>query len=413
MTLRLPLVIAIAMPLSNAEPTTYPVVDTGQTSFFDGMKAISKPRAGSAFDGQDASFARNPPRYADNGDGTVTDEVTGLVWQKGFAVMTYQEALRKQKVFSLGGKTNDWRLPDIKELYCARPVQRRGCQRPGHGTRAERREARPRRRLRLRISARTDADDRHAPHLLHPVDDLSGKDDGRHEDGVRFQRGRRRINAGISGFRSADAFGKTLHRAFRPGRNPEYGKGDKLHDHGDGTIHDNATGLMWEKADSGRGMDWKNALAWVRGKNAEKYLGHDDWRLPNAKELHSIVDVTRGPQSTIVSARFRRCSRFPKSRTRPGGIAFPSFWTSTTHQNTRGGTDAVYICFGEALGWFRIIRRAATFAPLPARCSWCRSPALGPEGRAGASCGFRADAHPQGDVVRSKHHVRMVRDIRP
>ena len=45
-------------------------------------------------------------------------------------------------------------------------------------------------------------------------------------------------------------------------------------------------------------MNWQEALAWVQQKNAEKYLGHDDWRLPNVKELQSIVDYTRSPDTT-------------------------------------------------------------------------------------------------------------------
>ena len=79
--------------------------------------------------------------------------------------------------------------------------------------------------------------------------------------------------------------------------NPSYGKND-FHDNGDGTITDRATGLMWSKADSGKGMNWQDALAWVQKKNAEKYLGHNDWRLPSVKELQSIVDYTRSPDTT-------------------------------------------------------------------------------------------------------------------
>jgi len=55
---------------------------------------------------------------------------------------------------------------------------------------------------------------------------------------------------------------------------------------------------MWSKADSGTGMNWEAALAWVRARNAEKYLGHNDWCLPHAKELRSIVDYTRSPDTT-------------------------------------------------------------------------------------------------------------------
>lgn len=55
--------------------------------------------------------------YIDNGDGTVTDHRTGLVWQKAEAPaeMTWEEALRYVKGLGTGGKT-DWRLPNIKEL---------------------------------------------------------------------------------------------------------------------------------------------------------------------------------------------------------------------------------------------------------------------------------------------------------
>jgi len=60
--------------------------------------------------------------------------------------------------------------------------------------------------------------------------------------------------------------------------NPDYGRND-FHDNGDGTISDRATGLMWSKADSKSGMDGEAALRWIQARNAEGYLGHDDWRL--------------------------------------------------------------------------------------------------------------------------------------
>ena len=41
-----------------------------------------------------------------------------------------------------------------------------------------------------------------------------------------------------------------------------------------GTVTDRAPGLMWSKADSGVGMNWQAALAWVQKNKAEKFLGH-------------------------------------------------------------------------------------------------------------------------------------------
>ena len=56
------------------------------------------------------------PTFADNGNGTVTDNVTGLMWQQGEAgTMTWDSALSYCEGLSLGDKS-DWRLPNIKEF---------------------------------------------------------------------------------------------------------------------------------------------------------------------------------------------------------------------------------------------------------------------------------------------------------
>jgi hypothetical protein len=56
------------------------------------------------------------PSFADNGNGIVTDNRTGLMWQQGEAgTMTWDSALSYCEGRSLGGKS-DWRLPNIKEL---------------------------------------------------------------------------------------------------------------------------------------------------------------------------------------------------------------------------------------------------------------------------------------------------------
>ena len=62
---------------------------------------------------------------------------------------------------------------------------------------------------------------------------------------------------------------------------------------------DKATGLMWAKADSGKTMNWRKALKWAEDLD---YAGYTDWRLPNAKELQSIVDYTRCPDVTDSAA---------------------------------------------------------------------------------------------------------------
>ncbi len=55
--------------------------------------------------------------YTDNGNNTVTDAVTNLMWQKqdDATVRTWELALTYCEGLSLGGHT-DWRLPNVKEL---------------------------------------------------------------------------------------------------------------------------------------------------------------------------------------------------------------------------------------------------------------------------------------------------------
>ena len=166
----------------------------------------------------------------------------------------------------------------------------------------------------------------------------------------------------------------------------------------DGTVSDHATGLMWAKADSGRGMNWQEALAWVQQLNATNYLGHNDWRLPNAKELQSIVDYSRIPASAPVFD----ISRLPDGE-------YPFYWSSTTHLDGppgRRGAAAVYVCFGRALGWMQFppgqgSNRLTDVHGAGAQRSDPKSgnPAMFPHGRG-----------PQGDVIRIYNFVRCVRD---
>ncbi len=64
-----------------------------------------------------ASGAPNQDSYTDNGDGTVTDNVTALVWQQSVAPGAYRQSggVTYCKALNLGGFT-DWRLPSLVEL---------------------------------------------------------------------------------------------------------------------------------------------------------------------------------------------------------------------------------------------------------------------------------------------------------
>ena len=65
--------------------------------------------------------APNPESYTDNGDGTITDNVTKLMWQKAVAPGMFSQAnaltycATTLSGANLGGH-NDWRLPSVMEL---------------------------------------------------------------------------------------------------------------------------------------------------------------------------------------------------------------------------------------------------------------------------------------------------------
>jgi hypothetical protein len=61
-------------------------------------------------------------------------------------------------------------------------------------------------------------------------------------------------------------------------------------DNGDGTITDEATGLMWQKSGSSRTRTWVRAQTYVRGLNKDVFAGYSDWRLPTIEELASLVE---------------------------------------------------------------------------------------------------------------------------
>jgi hypothetical protein len=377
----------------------YPVVDTGQILFFDNFGTIPQPLPGQPFFGQDAQYSRNVPSYTDNGDGTVVDNVTGLVWQKAFSVMTYEEALRRAKGFSLAGKS-DWRVPTIKELYSLALFS--GVDASSLGMAGVPRGARP-------FIAEV-FDFQYGSNGDRPIDTqllsstlYQGTTMGGNKTVFGFNAADGRIK-GYPVFDPREHSGKRFTVRFVRG-NTEYGK-NAFEENRDGTITDRATGLMWEKSDSGRGMNWQDALDWVMKKNGANHLGYKDWRLPNAKELQSIVDYDRSPQKTsspAISPVFG-----VSAITDDAGVRnYPFYWTSTTLQNAMGGRDAVYICFGEALGYFRPPGTSGT----PVLMDVHGAGAQRSDPKTGNPRGSALGRGPQGDVVRILNHVRMVRDI--
>ena len=362
---------------------TYPIVDTGQALTYDNTSEIIAPASGASFYGQDAQIDGNQPHYVDNGDGTVTDLVTGLMWQRGYSgKMSQGEAAAGAPSFDLAGYT-DWRLPTIKELYSlidftgedVDPMSSAGGI-PfidtvyfefayGDTSAGER-----------------IIDSQWATSTLYVAGDLMF--------GVNFADGR------IKGYGLTSPRGGDMQFYVRYVRgNTSYGENDFV-SHGDGTVSDLATGLMWAQEDSGYGMNWQQALAHVQSLNAQSYLGYSDWYLPNAKELQSIVDYTRSPDTTN-SAAMDPIFRATSFTNEDGATDWGFYWTGTTHASARGGEAAVYVAFGRGLGYMN--GRYVDVHGAGCQRSDPKSGSAEPYGRG-----------PQGDVVRVSNLVRVVRD---
>ena len=62
---------------------------------------------------------------------------------------------------------------------------------------------------------------------------------------------------------------------------------DRFVDHGDGTVTDTKTGLMWAAKDNGDLINWPNALSYSQNYSGG---GYTDWRMPTLAELSSLYN---------------------------------------------------------------------------------------------------------------------------
>ena len=103
-----------------------PVPKTGQTGCWD-ASGNSISCAGTGQDGEHQKGILVSPRFTDNSDGTVKDNLTGLFWLKNancFGLQNWTSALSRANTLASGscGLTDasvagDWRLPTVKELW--------------------------------------------------------------------------------------------------------------------------------------------------------------------------------------------------------------------------------------------------------------------------------------------------------
>lgn len=365
---------------------SYAIVDTNQTSFYGNSDTIGTPSQGSSFYGQDATYGGNQPSYTDNGDGTITDNVTGLMWtQTPINGVTLDESYSLADSDTTGGHT-DWRLPSIKEIYSL-----------------------------MEFSGYTGASaSASKPYIDTNYFNFSYGDTSAGERFIDAQYATTTYYVGkvftnqdaIMGLNLADGrikgypyANKTFEAMFVRG-NTAYGENAYV-DNGDGTITDIATGLMWEQNDNGAGVDWAGALAYAE---ASTTAGYSDWRLPNAKELQSTIDYDRAPDATLnyqvgpaIDPIFNATLYTDMTATDPD---YGWYWTGTTHVEGGTGNNGVYLSVGTADGVY------PTLMDVHGAGAQRSDPKTGDADDYPAA---NANA-PQGDVQRVYNYARSVRD---
>lgn len=243
-----------------------------------------------------AGGAPSPQAYTANGDGTVTDDVTGLVWQQiaPANAYTWGDAQAYCAGLALAGHA-DWRVPAFIELvsivdyarnspaidlaaFAGAPPMDYWASTPFAGALTDARE-------------------------VYFSSGDTGHDDELGTNDVRCVRGPDRASS----------------PAVPPGR---YAVG------ADG-VHDTKTGLTWQRAVSTQALAWDAARSYCAGLDAGAGGG---WRLPTVKELLTLVDVTRATAPEI------DCDAFPEA-------AADEEWSATPFAGT--STNAWGVYFGE------------------------------------------------------------------
>jgi len=370
---------------------TYHIVDTRQNLCYNNQAANAAPQPTPAFYGQDAQYSGNQPAYLDNGDGTVTDLVTGLMWTANLPAQkyTYTEALTYAAQAQTAGYS-DWRLPTIKELYSL--IDFTGS------TGLSAQSSVPyldTAYFDFRYGGTIDPSERYIDAQFATTALYKGTVMNNQQAmfGVNFADGR------IKGYPLTKKFEVMLVR----GRT-DYGV-NAFTDNHDGTVTDAATGLMWDKNGSAAGMNWQNALAYAQTMNAQNYLGHSDWRLPNAKELHSIVDYNRSPSYTN-SAAIDPVFAVPSVMVEGGRTDYPFYWTNTTHVDGPAADKAVYVAFGSALGFMEQPPASGNYVLMDVHGAGAQRS----DPKSGDPANYPHGHGPQGDVIRIYNYVRLVRN---
>lgn len=275
-----------------------------------------------------------PERFVDNGDGTVTDKATGLMWQQGENNrMPLEQAAKACSEMTLAGY-NDWRLPNIKEIntiinldYTDNWWYFKNVF-PANGLK---------------------------PPLLHyftstefmgvyawVVNFCFGYDGyyGGKQASLLFRAVRSTEESEIKPFTVTHTGETRKFNVFGEPAKPDECVGldcdrvtiplsfttlDKT------TVKDNNTGLVWSFSDGGV-HTWADALEYASRCNSEKLFGRTNWRLPSREELRSIV-IYDDRTPAVDTDYFK-------------GVTPDFYWTGETEKNVTTMAWTTYFGYG-------------------------------------------------------------------
>jgi len=283
------------------------------------------------------------PRFAVSGD-CVTDNLTGLMWSKNGnmpnGAKTWQEALDYvASLNSRGGLCGytDWRLPNVNELESLVNAEESNT-----GTWLNSQGFTNVQSF-LYWSSSTFASFTGYAWDVNMGFGYVSYDDRSYDDGYVWP-----VRAGQS-----KSLGNSV--IWKTGQTTKYAAGDdgdmqkgavwpspRFTDNGNKTVTDNLTGMIWIKdanapgpgaCSPGTSKTWKQSLDYVACLNKNNYLGHNDWRLPNRKELFSLVDRSEYKPSMPAGHPFTN-------------VQSTYYWSSSTLAVSTGSAWFVSMGFG-------------------------------------------------------------------
>lgn len=237
--------------------------------------------------GEDNDYTINSPFFILNGNGTVTDTITRLMWQQtDGGEMTIENAIVYCDTLALGGYI-DWRLPNAHESFSILNHQ--------HSNPALDNLVFTTTLAEYWWTSVRQANDSNKVWVTN-----SGGGIGNHPKIETISAG------GIKRFHT---------RAVRDITSPSVIP-NHFTNNGDGTVTDNITNLIWQQIPNVDTLTWEQSLLYA---DSLSLIGFNDWRLPNIKELQSINDESLINPS--LNANFFT------------GITAKKYWSSTTLPN--------------------------------------------------------------------------------